>query len=79
MMAFHYEECLSSWEVAAYARPQLSIRITDGCSRLVTPIPLPVGLAIEAREAWQHERREQAFGRLCRLQNVRGPMITSQP
>ena len=49
MRALHYEESLSSWEVAAYARPKLSIRITDGCYRLVTHIPLPVGLAIEAR------------------------------
>ena len=57
MMALHYEESLSSWEVAAYARPKLSIRITDGRYRLVTHIPLPVGLAIEAREAWQQERR----------------------
>src|SRR5207249_1090825 len=72
-------ESLSSWEVAAYARPKLSIRITDGCYRLVTHIPLPVGLAIEAREAWQQERREQAFCRFCRIQNVRSPMLTSQP
>jgi len=79
MMPLHYEESLSSWEVAAYARPKLSIRITDGCYRLVTHIPLPVGLAIEAREAWQQERREQAFCRFCRIQNVRGPMIISQP
>ncbi len=68
MQALHYEESLSSWEVAAYARPQLSIRITDGCYRLVTHIPLPVGLAIEAREAWQQARREQAFCRFCRIQ-----------
>jgi hypothetical protein len=79
MMAFHYEESLSSWEVAAYARPTLSIRITDGCLRLVTHIPLPVGLAIEAREAWQQARREQAFDRFCRIQNVPGPLITSRP
>ena len=51
MRALHYEESLSSWEVAAYARPKLSIRITDGCYRLVTHIPLPVGLAIEATAA----------------------------
>ena len=76
MRALHYEESLSSWEVAAYARPKLSIRITDGYYRLVTHIPLPVGLAIEAREVWQQERREQAF---CRFQNARGAMITSQP
>jgi hypothetical protein len=79
MMAFHYEECLSSWEAAAYARPQLSLRITDGRSRLVTHIPLPVGLAIEVREAWQQERREQAFCPFCRIQHVRGPMLTTQP
>jgi hypothetical protein len=79
MTALHYEESLSSWEVAAYARPTLSIRITDGCSRLVTHIPLPVGLPIEAREDWQQERREQALCRFCRIQNVTGPMITSQP
>src|SRR2546427_922382 len=79
MRALPYEESLSSWEVAAYARPKLSIRITDGCYRLVTHIPLPVGLAIEAREAWQQERREQAFCRFFRIQNVRGPMLTSPP
>ena len=79
MMAFHSAECLSSWEVAAYARPQLSLRITDGRSRLVTHIPLPVGLAIAAREAWQQERREQALCRLYRLHTGRGPMLTTQP
>jgi hypothetical protein len=79
MRALHYEESLSSWEVAAYARPKLSIRITDGCYRLVTHIQLPVGLAIEAREAWQQERREQALGRFCRIQNVPEPLLTSQP
>ena len=67
-MALHYEEHLSSWEVAAYARPELSIRLTDGCHRLVTHIPLPVGLAIEAREAWRQERREQTFRRFCHIQ-----------
>ncbi len=79
MMIVHYEEHLSSWEVVAYTRPELSIRITDGCYRLVTHIPLPVGLAIEAREAWQQERREQAFCRFCCIQNVRSPLLTSQP
>jgi len=79
MMALHYEESLSSWEVAAYSRPKLSIRITDGCYRFVTHISLPVGLEIEAREAWQQERREQAFCLFSRIQNVGGPMITSQP
>lgn len=69
MRSLHYEETLSSWEVVAYARPKLSIRITDGCYRLVTHISLPVGLAIEDREAWQQERREQAFCRFCRIQN----------
>lgn len=67
-MAFHYEEHLSSWEVAAYARPELSIRITNGHDRLVTHIPLPVGLTIEAREAWRQERREQVFRRFCHIQ-----------
>ena len=60
---------------------KLSIRITDGCYRLVTHIlRLPVGLAIEAREAWQQERR--GAGLLAILPqgpNVRGPMLTSQP
>src|SRR2546427_6358675 len=76
MMPLHYEESLSSWEVAAYARPKLSIRITDGCYRLVTHIPLPVGLAIEAREAWQQERRGHAFCRFFRLQQ--GPTPPSR-
>ena len=79
MRACQYEECLSSWEGAASARPQLSIRLTDGCSRLVTHLPLPVGLAIAAREAWQQERREQALCRLYRLHTGRGPMLTTQP
>ena len=70
MISLHYEESLSSWEVAAYARPKLSIRITDGCYRLVTHIPMPVGLALEAREAWHQERREQAFCRFFRSQSV---------
>jgi hypothetical protein len=40
---------------------------------------MPVGLAIEARETWQQERREQAICRFCRIQNVQEPLLTSQP
>jgi hypothetical protein len=68
MIALHYEEHLLSWESAAYTRPELSIRITDGHHRLVTHIPLPVGLAIDAREVWLQERREQAFSSFRRIQ-----------
>lgn len=63
MMVLHYEENLIRWEGAAYARSELSIRITDGRHRLVTHIRLPVGLASEAQDAWRQERREQTLDR----------------
>lgn len=62
-MFLHYEEHLMRWEGTAYARPELSIRITDGHHRFVTHILLPVSLTRDVQEAWRQERREEAFGR----------------
>lgn len=66
-MVLDYEEHLIRWEGVAYARPELSIRITDGHHRLVMHIQVPVGLARQAREVWQQERREQAVSRFGQL------------
>lgn len=66
-MALHYEEHLMRWEGVGYARPELSIRITDGHYRLVTHIALPVSLAGDAQEVWRQERREDALQRFRHL------------
>ncbi len=66
-MVLNYEEHLIRWEGVAYARPELSIRITDGRHRLVTHILVPAGLARNAQEVWRQERREQALSRFGQL------------
>lgn len=75
-MVLEYEEQLLRWEGVAYARPELSIRITDGHQRLVTHIPVPVGLARHAQEVWLRDRREQALSRFEQLTGA-GPKATA--
>ena len=78
MRALHYEESLSSWEVAAYARPKLSIRITDGCYRLVTHIPVPVGLAIEAPVGQPHRAEVAALAAYWQTHEAERALVQRQ-